>query len=107
MADAYAIFEIGGHQYRAVKGGKLRIEYRADAKPGDDLKFDRVLSLRTDAGLKVGTPTVKGAAVSAKVVEHTRADKVIIFHMRRREGHRRKKGHRQHYTLIEVIGIEA
>lgn len=100
----FAVVRTGGKQYKVARGDYLHVE-RLQAEPGDALTLDDVLLVATDAAQVVGTPRVDGARVSTEVVAHERSDKVIIFKKRRRQNYRRKKGHRQHYTVLKVLGI--
>ena len=99
----YAVMVTGGKQYRVMQGETLRVE-KLEAEAGSEVKFDNVLMLGDGDGVKLGD-ALKGAAVSAKVVGHGRADKVMIVKFRRRKHHRKQMGHRQHYTEIEIPGI--
>ncbi len=102
---AYAVVISGGKQYRVETGNRIRVE-KLDGAVGDNVEFDKVLMIGGET-LKVGTPTVAGAAVSAKIVAQDRAAKIIVFKMRRRKNYRRKQGHRQSYTELEVTNIVA
>ncbi len=102
----YAILETGGKQYRVAEGDKLTVE-KLDVESGQSTTIDKVLLVQSDAGLKVGTPTVEGASVTAEVVAHQRGPKLIAFKMRRRKGYRRKVGHRQEQTVLKVTSINA
>ena len=98
----YAVFETGGKQFRAEPGTRLRIP-SLPAEPGAKVTFDHVLLAGEDgATVQVGTPTVAGASVTAEVLRHVRAPKVMLFKRKRRDGYRRKKGHRQGYTEIRI-----
>ena len=99
----YAVMVTGGKQYRVMQGETLRVE-KLEAEAGSEVEFDNVLMLGDGDGVKLGD-ALKGAAVSAKVVGHGRADKVMIVKFRRRKHHRKQMGHRQHYTEIEITGI--
>ena len=101
----YAIIETGGKQYRVEQGMKLAIE-SLPGDPGATLVFDRVLVLGEGPVTRVGTPVIAGAKVSAKIIEHGRADKVVVFKMKKRKKHRVHRGHRQHETRIEITSIE-
>ena len=100
----YAIVKTGGKQYRVAPNDVLRVE-KLDGEPGDLILLEDVLMVATDSGLEVGTPFVKGAAVSCELVEQTRGRKIIIFKKKRRKHYRRKRGHRQHYTVLRVLEI--
>jgi len=100
----YALVDIKGKQYKAEKGGKLRID-RISKEAGDKVEFDSVLLYSDEDRIEVGTPFVKGIKVTATVEEHVSDKKVIVFKMKRRKGYRRKRGHRQHYTILKVDKI--
>ena len=99
----YAVIKTGGKQYRVTEGQKLRVE-RLDGNPGDQVSFDQVLLVSGDS-LRVGQPLVPGASVSAEIVGHDRAKKIIVFKLRRRKNYRRKQGHRQPFTELKITGI--
>ena len=92
----YAVIKTGGKQYRVAKGDKIFVE-KLEGNVGDAVSFDQVLLLGGDA-IKLGKPLVSGAKVEAKILEHGRGEKVIIFKFRRRKNYRRKTGHRQPFT---------
>ena len=98
----YAVFQTGGKQFRAEAGARLRIP-SLDVEEGASVTFDQVL-LAGDGqdDVRVGTPTVKGAAVKAEVLRHGRGEKQIVFKRKRRKGYRRKQGHKQGFTEIRV-----
>lgn len=102
----YAIIETGGKQYRVTEGDQIRIE-KIKAADGEQVKFDRVLVLGDGAEAKVGAPYVDGAAVFADVVETGKGKKVVIFKYKAKKDYRKKQGHRQPYTLVEITGISA
>lgn len=99
----YAVFKTGGKQYRVAPGDKVRIE-KLTGNVGDAVSFDEVLFIGGDA-LKVGQPLVTGAKIEAKITAQDRAKKVIVFKFRRRKNYRRKAGHRQPFTAVEIINI--
>lgn len=101
----YAVIKTGGKQYRVSEGDRLRVE-KLDGDVGAELTFDDVLMLGGDK-VAVGTPTVDGASVSARIVAQDKAKKVIVFKYKRRKGYRRKYGHRQPYTELEITGVSA
>ncbi|MHB8899237.1 MAG: 50S ribosomal protein L21 [Thermoguttaceae bacterium] len=101
----YAIIEDGGRQFRVEEGQLLEIDYR-DIPTGDQVKFERVLAGRNDAGLKIGTPQLAGASVTAEVVETSQGPKLVIQKFRRRKNSRRKTGHRQLYTKVKISSID-
>jgi large subunit ribosomal protein L21 len=100
----YAVFRTGGKQYRASQGDRLRVE-RLEAAVGDVVAFDQVLLIGQGADLQVGSPLVAGGRVEGKVVGQGRAKKVEIVKFKRRAHYLRKKGHRQHYTEVEITEI--
>lgn len=100
----YAIVEIAGQQFKVEKDKKLFV-HRLDAEQGDSLDFEKVLLVDNDGKVAVGTPIVKGAKVTAKVLEHVKGDKVIVFKKKRRKGYKKKNGHRQLFTQIQVETI--
>lgn len=102
----YAIVEISGKQYRVQEKDRIYVP-RQQAEANKTISFDRVLLVSNDKEVRVGTPTVKGAVVKAKVVEHVKADKVLVFRKKRRKRYKVKRGHRQPYTQIEVSSISA
>jgi large subunit ribosomal protein L21 len=102
--DMYAVVKTGGKQYRVSAGEKLRIE-QIGAEVGQEILLEEVLLVADGDALRMGTPLVTGARVTAKVVGHGRGDKVHIFKMKRRKHYRKSQGHRQNYTEIEILGI--
>jgi len=102
----YAVIEIGSKQYRVSEGETIEVE-RLPLEVGQTLSIDRVLLLGGDGQLKVGTPTVKGARVRARVTEHGRGRKIIVFKFKPRNRYQRKHGHRQKYTRLAIESISA
>jgi len=100
----YAIFRAQGKQFRAEPDLRLKIP-TLDAEPGDRVTFDEVLLAEKDGEVRVGTPSLDGAAVAAEIVGHGKGDKIIVYKMKRRKGYRRKQGHRQGYTEIRIVEI--
>ena len=101
----YAVIKTGGKQYRVAEGDKLRVE-KLPGDVGAEVTFEEVLMLGGDK-VSVGTPLVSGASVKAKIVAQDRAKKVIVFKYKRRKGYRRKYGHRQPFTEIQITGVSA
>jgi large subunit ribosomal protein L21 len=99
----FAVIKTGGKQYRVAADDKLKVE-RIDGQPGEIIQFSEVLVVGGDA-VTLGTPTVTGASVAAAVIEQSRGPKVIAFKKRRRKNSRRKRGHRQEYTLVQITEI--
>ena len=100
----YAIVEIGGHQYKVKKTQEIFVN-RLEGKEGDKVTFDQVLLLDNEGKVNVGTPVIQGAQVSAKIVEHLKSDKVLVFKKKRRKGYKKKNGHRQYITKILIDAI--
>jgi len=100
----YAVIKTGGKQYRVNGGQKIKVE-QISAEIGAEIVLDQVLALGDGEAIKVGTPLVAGASVTAKVLAQGRGDKVHIFKMRRRKHYRKSQGHRQNYTEIEILAI--
>ena len=100
----YAIVEIAGQQFKVEKDQQIFV-HRLDAKEGSKVSFDKVLLIDNLGKVNVGAPAVKGASVTAKVMEHLKGDKVIVFKKKRRKGYKVKNGHRQYLTKIEIEAI--
>ena len=97
----YAIIRTGGKQFRAEPGKTIRIPALA-AEVGQTVTFDEVLLAESDGEVRVGRPTLEGAAVEGEVVSHGKGEKIIVFKWKRRKNYRRKKGHRQKYTEVRI-----
>lgn len=106
MDTTYAVIKTGGKQYRVAPGDKLRVE-KLPGNVGDAITLGEVLLVSGAAGAspKVGRPLVAGAEVEAKITAQDRGKKVIIFKFRRRKNYRRKTGHRQSFTALEITQI--
>ena len=102
----YAIIETGGKQYRVEEGSKLKVELLPNAQ-GEEIALEKVLLVKTDTGLQVGKPHVSGATVTAKVLGHDRAKKIIVFKKRSKKTYKKTQGHRQHYTELLIQAIKA
>ena len=100
----YAIVDIAGKQFKVAKDQYIYAP-KMEAEAGSNVSFDKVLLLDNEGSVQVGAPTVKGAIVSGKVLEHVKGNKVIIFKKKRRKGYRKLNGHRQQLTRIEVTQI--
>lgn len=101
----YAIVNIAGQQMKVEKDQQLYVN-RVAGNEGDVIRFDEVLLVDNDGKVNVGAPAISGAVVTAKVVEHLKGDKVIIFKKKRRKGYQKRNGHRQLLTKISITGIE-
>ncbi len=102
----YAVIADSGKQYRVEEGQILEIDFRADAEDGAEITFDRVLCVSGAAGLTIGKPVVAGAMVTAKVVDpESRGEKLYIQTFRRRKNVRRRTGHRQSFTKVQISKI--
>lgn len=100
----FAVVDIAGQQFKVIENEKYYVP-RLEAEPNSEITFDSVLLLGDEKSTKVGTPTIKGAKVQAKVLEHLKDEKVIVFKKKRIISYKRKRGHRQFLTRIEVTKI--
>ncbi len=103
-AAMYAVIQTGGKQYKVSEGARLKVE-KLDAEIGSDIELKDVLMMVDGADVKVGRPFLDSASVKATVVEHGKGRKVVVFKKKRRKGYKVKRGHRQHYTTIQVKAI--
>lgn len=101
----YAIIQTGGKQYRVSEGDVLSIE-KLTAAEGEEVVFDQVLTVVSDSDIKIGKPVVEGAKVTAKVVEHGKGKKILVFKYKAKSNYRKRQGHRQPYTKVEISKIE-
>jgi large subunit ribosomal protein L21 len=102
----YAIIVTGGKQYKVSEGDTLFVE-KIEAEEGATVTFDQVLMAGEGEDVKVGAPTVDGATVEAKVLKNGKAKKIYVFKMKRKKNERKKKGHRQPFTKVEITKINA
>ena len=102
----YAIIATGGKQYKVEVGDALFIE-KLGAEAEDEVTFDQIVALGTDEGIKAGMPTVEGASVAAKVLKNGRGKKITVFTYKAKKNEKRKMGHRQPYTKVEITAINA
>jgi len=100
----YAILDVNNRQYKVKQGQEIYVDLQT-AEIGADLSFDKVLLADNEGTITIGTPSLANASVSAKVLEHVKGDKVIVFKKKRRKGYKVKKGHRQQYTKIRIDSI--
>jgi large subunit ribosomal protein L21 len=100
----YAIVEIAGQQFKVSKDLKVYV-HRLANEEGSKISFDKVLLLDDNGSITLGAPAIEGASVEAKVLQHLKGDKVIVFKKKRRKGYKKRNGHRQYLTQILVEGI--
>ena len=103
---AYAVIQTGGKQYRVAEGDLIDVE-KLDFETGAEAKFEEVLLVSNGTGLSIGAPLVAGAAVTAEVVEQTKAPKIVAFKFKRRKGYHRTVGHRRRITRLKIKAITA
>jgi large subunit ribosomal protein L21 len=102
----YVIVEINGQQFKAEQGKKLFVHHIQNVDPGSVVEFGKVLLVDVDGEVRVGTPTVEGAKVVCEVLSPlVKGDKVLIFHKKRRKGHRKLNGHRQQFSEVTIKEI--
>ena len=102
----YAIVEIAGQQFKVEKERKVYV-HRLPQDEGVDVTFERVLLIDNEGVISVGAPVVEGATITAKVLKHLKGDKVIVFKKKRRKGYKKKNGHRQFFSQIQITEILA
>lgn len=100
----FAIIKTGGKQYLVQEGDKLKIS-KLSAPEGDVVVFDEVL-LVSDKDAKIGAPLVEGAKVTAKILKQGRNKKIVVFHYHSKTRYKKKAGHRQHFTEVEIVDIK-
>ncbi len=100
----YAIVDIAGQQFKVEKDRKVYV-HRLDAEVDSTLSFDKVLLVDNAGTVKVGAPLVSGAKVTAKVLAHVKGETLIVFKKKRRKGYKKKNGHRQSFTQIQIESI--
>jgi len=101
----YAIVEIAGQQFKVEKDQQVYV-HRLEAKEGSKVEFDNVLLIDNGGKIAVGAPAIEGAKVTAKVLQHLKGDKVIVFKKKRRKGYKVKNGHRQYMSQIQIEKID-
>ena len=104
MTDSYAVIQTGGKQYRVQEGDTIRVE-ALDGNDGESIEFDDVLMVSNKGKVKLGSPSVKGAKVTAEVVGQGKGKKIVIYKYKPKTRYRRKNGHRQLYTDLRITGI--
>ena len=100
----YAIVEIAGQQFKVSKGDKIYCN-RLNGEVEGTITFDKVLLIENEGSTRVGTPVLEGAKVDAKIVEHLKGDKVLVFKKKRRKGYQKMNGHRQYLTTLKIDSI--
>jgi len=100
----YAVIKQGGRQYKVSEGDVIQID-KVGAEKADEIELSNVLLLHDGENLTVGTPSVEGASVKAKVLREDRAKKVTVFKFKRRKGYKKTQGHRQDFTEVKITGI--
>ena len=101
---SFAVIQTGGKQYKVSAGQKIKVE-KLNAQPGENFVFDKVLLVSKGDGEQIGAPYVDGAKVEAKVLKNSRDKKKIVFKYHSKSRYRKKKGHRQHFTEVEITKI--
>jgi len=99
-----AVIKTGGKQYIVAPGQKIKIE-KLDKKPGDEVVFEDVFLVEKDKKLDIGQPNVKGVKVTGKVLEQGKAEKIIVFKFKAKKRYKKKQGHRQPFTEVEILKI--
>ncbi|MEK7061797.1 MAG: 50S ribosomal protein L21 [Patescibacteria group bacterium] len=100
-----AVIKTGGKQYLVSPGDKIKVE-KLDKKEGAEISFSEVLLVEKNNKIEIGNPKVKTATVEAKILKHGKGDKLIIFKYKAKKRYKRKIGHRQPYTEIEIIAVK-
>ena len=100
----FAIIETGGKQYKVCEGDTIFVE-KLEAEEGAEITFDKVLAVSSDAGFKAGSPVVEGATVSANVVKNGKAKKIYVMTYKSKKNEKKKIGHRQPYTKVQINKI--
>jgi large subunit ribosomal protein L21 len=101
----YAIVDIAGKQYKVTKDQYVYAP-KLDAEEGTTLEFKNVLLIDNDSSIAIGTPTIAGATISGKVLEHVKGDKLVVFKKKRRKGYAKRNGHRQQFTKVMIESIQ-
>lgn len=102
----YAIVECGGKQFKVAPGDTIYVE-KLNSSVGDSVSLDKVFLVSNEGNVRVGAPTLDGAKVLAKVVEHGRGKKIVVFKYKSKKNYHKKQGHRQAFTKIQIESIEA
>ncbi|MBW7943067.1 MAG: 50S ribosomal protein L21 [Candidatus Kuenenia stuttgartiensis] len=102
----YAIIDIAGQQFKVEKNQEIHV-HRLEGKEGGKVEFNRVLLINQDGKVTVGSPSIEGAKVNARILTHLKGDKVLVFKKKRRKGYQKLNGHRQYLTKIQIENISA
>ena len=102
----FAVIETGGKQYRVNENDIIFVE-KLEVNEGDTIVFDRVMALSTGESFEVGTPVVEGAKVTAKVLKNGKSKKIYVMKYKAKKNEKKKMGHRQPYTKVEIVSVEA
>ncbi len=102
----FAVIETGGKQYKVIEQDIIFVE-KLDVNEGDDIVFENVVALSDDNGFKVGTPNVEGVKVTAKVLKNGKGKKIYVLKYKSKKNEKKKMGHRQPYTKVQIVKIEA
>jgi len=102
----YAVIATGGKQYRVSVGDEIFVE-KIEGEAGEAIKFDQVLAVSDESGMKTGNPDLEGAVVDAEIIKQGKQKKVIVFKYNAKKGYRNKNGHRQPYTRVRIVKINA
>jgi len=102
----YAVVETGGKQYKVQPGDVIFVE-KINAGEGETVKLDRVLMVSKDDGIVTGNPVIEGASVTAKVIKNGKGPKIMVFKFKPKKNYRRRQGHRQPYTKLQIEAVEA
>jgi large subunit ribosomal protein L21 len=102
----FAVIETGGKQYKVIEQDIIFVE-KLDVNEGDEIVFDNVVALSDDNGFKVGTPNVEGVKVTAKVLKNGKGKKIYVLKYKSKKNEKKKMGHRQPYTKVQIVKIEA
>lgn len=102
----FAVVKTGGKQYKVAQGDVVQVE-KLEGAVGAKVQLGEVLMVNAEGSAKIGTPFLKGAKIEAEIVSQERGDKIIVFKKKRRQNYRRKKQHRQDYTILRITAIAA
>lgn len=102
----YAVIQTGGKQYKITPGEEVKVE-KLDGEVGDQVYFDKVLLVSKDGNVTVGKPVLENTRVVARITRQARGPKIVVFKFKRRKGYRKKQGHRQDFTGVKIVEIEA